>query len=498
MFSREEVVASRKYFVAPTRLGVLIDKLQRRLVQKLFGKFSIFCLYWAMAFSAIVYVAGRLVWFGQFSKQSSRSKFLRFLFLKAFRMLGALRYLLPEAGRIGGTALYASQKIFFGIWNTQLQLEYLSRFFADYRPDLIVLPEQNCGYGHEVLIAWSRQSDVPILVLPYTIAGQQEWVASFSERPECQVRGTLRRLLAKAFPEWVYDHNGSRLILPLQWMFSCEYLGCPPAIPWVTNSGPDVRVAVDNLFVEEFYRREGVDTSRWAVVGSLAEDRLYHAMLERIAIRTRIASRLDLDPHLPIILIGLPPDQFDMGLAVNVEFADYRSLTEFIIGAVTEAAGKDHNVVVNLHPRIRREDAAYIEAGPARIDDVPIEDILPAAHLYISVASATIRWAIACGVPTINYDAYRYDYCDYHGLEGVVDVKTCEQFRKQLASIIDDNTYHDRLVQAQAADAARLFRLDGKAEERIIGLMAALCNAPRSAAAEPSVEHEEGSQPSRF
>lgn len=391
-------------------------------------------------------------------------------------MLGALRCILPKANRYSGIVLFASRRIFFGIWNTQLQLEYLSSFFADYRPDLIILPEQNCGYGHEVLIAWSRQSGVPILVLPYTMAGRQEWAASFSERSGCHVRGTLRRLLARAFPEWVYDYKGRRLILPLPWMFSCEYLGCPPAIPWVTNSGPDVRVAVDNLFVEKFYRREGVDTSRWAVVGSLAEDRLYRAMLERIAIRERIASRLGLDPRFPLILIGLPPDQFDMGLTEGVEFADYRSLTEFIVVATTEAAGKDHNVVVNLHPRIRREEVAYIESGSARIADGPIEDILPAAHLYISVASATIRWAVACGVPVINFDAYHYDYRDYHDLEGVVDVKTREQFGRQVAAMVRDKTCRERLVRAQAADSERLFRIDGKAEERIASLMAELCD----------------------
>lgn len=391
-------------------------------------------------------------------------------------MLGALRYMLPKGSRTSGIVLFASHRIFFGIWNTQLQLECLSRFFEGYQPDLIVLPEQNCGYGHEVLIAWSRQSGVPILVLPYTMAGRQEWAASFSERAGCQVRGALRRLLAKAFPEWVYDYKGSRLILPLQWMFSCEYLGCPPAIPWVTNSGPDVVVAADNVFVLEFYQREGVDTSDWAVVGSLAEDRLHRAMQERIAIRERIASRLGLDPRLPLILIGLPPDQFDMGLAEGVEFADYRSLAEFIVRATTEVAGKNYHVLVNLHPRIRRDDVAYIEAGSARIVDGPIEEILPAAHIYISVASATIRWAVACEVPVINYDAYRYDYRDYHGLEGVVDVKTQEQFKQKVAAVVRDEVYRERLLRAQAADSERLFRIDGKAEERIASLMAELCD----------------------
>lgn len=80
----------------------------------------------------------------------------------------------------------------------------------------------------------------------------------------------------------------------------------------------------------------------------------------------------------------------------------------------------------------------------------------------------------------------------------MVDVKTREQFKQQVALITNNNVNRDRLVQAQAADAARLFRLDGKAEERIVGLMMTLCNAPRSVEAGLSAEQDVGTQSSLF
>lgn len=500
VFRRGDSEENNKQIKKPTRLGRAIDVILKLGVVAFYAPITMLVIYAALAYRALAIGLAWLIRPQEYPKPSLNEEFLRRVFLEAFAVICSLRRRLPppEKTLLGGLILFASQRLFFGLWKREIELEYLTRFFVDYRPDLIVLPEQNPDYSHDALIAWARSTGTPILVLPYTNAGRQEWAASFKDLPGCRVRGMLRRLVARAFPKWVYAFKGNRLILPLPWLFPCEHLRCVPSIPWVTNSWPDGEFAVDNLFMKEFYEREGVDTSAWQIVGSLAEDRLFSARQHRAAIQEETARRLGLNPELPFILIALPPNQFDMGMGEGVEFDDFRSLVEFIVSAAVEAAEGRFNVVVNLHPRTRREDVAFIHGVPARIVDGPIEMLLPAAHVYISVASATIRWAIACGAPAINYDAYRYDYSDYRGMKGVIDVKTREQFGQELASIISDNTYRDRLVQAQAADAARLFRLDGKAEERIIGLMAALCNAPRSAAAEPSVEHEAGTQPTLF
>jgi O-antigen/teichoic acid export membrane protein len=462
---------------------------------------STLTIYAALVYRALVIGFASIIRPREYPRPSLNEVFLRRVFLESFALICGLRRFFPKPERTtwwGGIVLPIYKRLFFGLWQREVEVECLGRFFADYRPDLIVLPEQNLGYGHDVFAAVSRSSGTPILVMPYTISGQQEWAASFRHLLECRVKGFLRRLVARAFPDWVYVVDGERLIPPIAWLFSSEHLRCVPAIPWVTNSEPNGVFAVDSLFVKNFFEREGVDTSGWKIVGSLTEDRMFHARQRRDAIRKEEARRLGLNPELPFILIGLPPNQFGRGMGEGVEFGDFCSLVEFIVAAVVEVAGERFNVVVNLHPRTRREDVAFIEEGPVRISGARIEALLPAAHFYVSVASATLRWAIACEVPAINYDAYRYDYRDYQERQGVVQVKTREQFKQQVAAIAQDNTYRDRLLQAQSADAGQLFKMDGKAEARIFALMTDLCSAPRSAAAEPVAEHKTGKRSTLF
>ena len=47
-------------------------------------------------------------------------------------------------------------------------------------------------------------------------------------------------------------------------------------------------------------------------------------------------------------------------------------------------------------------------------------ELVPLCDLYVASVSSTIRWAIACGKPVVNYDVYRYRYTDFISLDGVL------------------------------------------------------------------------------
>ena len=51
-------------------------------------------------------------------------------------------------------------------------------------------------------------------------------------------------------------------------------------------------------------------------------------------------------------------------------------------------------------------------------------ELVPLCDVFVASISSTIRWAIACGKPVVNYDVYRYRYTDFIGVEGVL---TCEE-----------------------------------------------------------------------
>lgn len=481
VFRRNEINIIKTSSDRGNPLVFALDYVLRSVISRAGGIFSLLFLYAAMAICAINQGGKWLCRKLMGAQDFHENRLLREICIDAFRVVGKFKFLVrfAKGPLLGGVIQYAIHRVFFGILNSESELMHLGRFFTSYKPDLIVLPEQNCGYSHQVLMAWSRQSGVPILVMPYTLAGREEWANSFANRPGCQVQGLLRHILARAFPEWTYVYRDKLLIPPIEWLVTSEYLGCAPSIPWVTNSGPDVVVAIDNLFTKNFYAHEGVDTTKWHVVGSIADDRLHVARKKRQLLAESVSARLGLPPDNPMILIGLPPDQFSMNMPGKLEFANYQDLASFMISTAVRIAGGHWNIVINLHPRIKLDDLDGLDLSEAKIFTGPIAEVLPAAHLYVSVSSATIRWAIACGIPVLNFDAYRYNYRDYAGLEGVVDVKTRSDFESQLQLILSDSSLRNRLAESQTMDAGRFFMVDGKAEDRISCLIEELATAPQ-------------------
>ena len=74
---------------------------------------------------------------------------------------------------------------------------------------------------------------------------------------------------------------------------------------------------------------------------------------------------------------------------------------------------------------------------------------MPLGDLFVASISATIRWAIACGVPVINYDTYRYRYDDYKGVSGVVLVENAREFNAVIQRFVDDSDFANDLKRRQ-------------------------------------------------
>lgn len=363
--------------------------------------------------------------------------------------------------------LLFSQNFLFGIWGDNKICRDLSELFSLSRPDLIVLPEFNWGYKHHLLSYAARQFNIPVVVMPYTMAGAQEWIVSFRGSKDCRVSGFFRWLLSKSFPSWLADDGvGGKIILPQSWLISCLATDFHPALPWVTNSLDNAIYVVDNEFTRNFYTLEGVDTSSWLVVGSLEEDALKAVLHQVDGVRSS-----------PFVLIGLPPDQFDSVDSSELEFSSYRELIFYMVECVCSAAGQDMRVIVALHPRTQRADVSFLEALNVEITDFPLESIISSAYLYISVSSATIRWAIASEVPVINFDVYHYGYDDYKGCLGVVEVRQTSDFELTLSAMLRGEKLYQECLSAQRVDSLNYFKADGFARERIINVFSSLLEA---------------------
>ncbi len=115
----------------------------------------------------------------------------------------------------------------------------------------------------------------------------------------------------------------------------------------------------------------------------------------------------------------MPPDQFAIGRGSECEFPDFAALVEAwasLLGGVADRFA----IVVRPHPRVAVEALEPFRGKGIAIVSDDTAGLVPLCDLYLASISATIRWAIACGRPVVNYDVYGYRYLDYADVPGVL------------------------------------------------------------------------------
>jgi hypothetical protein len=293
------------------------------------------------------------------------------------------------------------------------------------------------------------------------------------------VRGLGNRLLARALPRWAHAHRGRRLVRqPAPRAFALELLGLAPPRPWTVHSGFADRIAVESARMLDLYRAEGVPEHKAALTGALSDDVLAAARAQAAPRRAALLAELGLDPARPLVLCALPPDQ--MGSRAEVcEYASYADLVAAWTAALAESG--DWNVLVTAHPRVRAGEAGVPAHPRLKLVARDIAELVPLADVFVASASATIRWAIACGIPVVNYDVYRYGYKDYVGCRGVLAASGQDEFVGALRSLACDPAARAAAAAAQEAEAPRWGMLDGGSGRRVLALFDELARrgAPR-------------------
>jgi hypothetical protein len=346
----------------------------------------------------------------------------------------------------------------------------MEAFFTQEQIELVLMPEVNLFYDGHNVVRVAQLLSIPVAVVPYTIVNTLEWAEAFVEEDYFNAENFPNRVFARAFPHWVLRHRNRELILPPTYILACEYFNITPGNPWLINSGNVDVIAAESRFMCSYYERSGIAPEKISFTGALSDDQLFAVLAKREYYRHELQKSSGVILKNKIVLIGLPPDQFDAGKRTGCEFTSHQELINYMVDTVIATIGPDTSVLINLHPRIRLHDATRLEISGARIIHEAIEDLVPLADLYISVVSATIRLGISCGIPVVNYDAYQYDYDDYKGLAGVCEVKTKHDYESVVGALIHDQLFYSKIHAAQKTTANNLCIVDGKAGERLLNL----------------------------
>ena len=337
--------------------------------------------------------------------------------------------------------------------------------------DVLLLGGHMVGYDSAVYIQTAHTLKMPVVIVSSTMDNGQAQAESYYHDPKHSLQPLMNRLTGWLYPHWVRDWRGKKLIrMPWGRVLAMEWLGLAPPLPWVAGSGDADAIAVESEAMVQFYTAAGLPHQQLVITGSLTDDVLAAADQNKPARRTALCQELDLPEDKPILLSALPPDTLYMtGGRPQCDFQTYPQLVEFWVQSL--AAVKDWNIVILLHPSVSYEAMRYIEDWGVKIARQPTAEVVPLCDLYVTSVSSTIRWAIACGKPVINYDVYRYHYEGFMQVKGVLYTEEQTGFQELLARLTTDSNFFRQTAAAQAQAAPDWGFLDGRSGRRMLQLL---------------------------
>ncbi len=340
-----------------------------------------------------------------------------------------------------------------------------------HQPDVIVMGGDNPGYTTAGLIEGAHAEGTPVVLVPSTMSNGLEEAEVFTSDPRHHVDRPSAELVAEVFPHWVRVHNGLKLLrCPPGRALAIEALGLAPPEPWAFNSGYADAITAESPAMIDYAAAAGLPRARMISTGSPSDDAMFRILRDAVDQRRRLYEDLQLPAGRPMLLTPMPPDFLYLpGGRPQCDFQTYDALSQAWIAALADQEA--FNVVVALHPSVEIETMRHIEGPNVRIASRRTSELVPLCDLYVASVSSTIRWAIACGKPVINYDVYRYRYTDFMNVDGVLTTENYDEFRTSVRRLTGNRDELEALRQRQMQAAARWGFLDGRCCERILDVL---------------------------
>jgi hypothetical protein len=272
-------------------------------------------------------------------------------------------------------------------------------------------------------------------------------------------------IVREFLPHWLREGPGYSITrLPLPEALGQEVIGVAPPKPWLLNTGAYLRVAVESGAVLDEYRNNGYDESKLFPVGHPSLDTLSDFWRARGRARKELAENYAFDGSRPICLVSVPPNRH--ATRQSPEHASYKRLVEAYVSAAK--ARWQGPVIVSPHPAMTDEERAWVSAAGGILVPQPVAKLMALADLYVCAVSSTIKWALACGLPVLCYEAYRYD-ANMAALSFVTLAPDFASYTAALEELSDPAKLQDAATRARA-HAAHWGQLDGRNMERVVRL----------------------------
>lgn len=339
------------------------------------------------------------------------------------------------------------------------------------RPDILILAGDMVGYDTFIYVKEGHKLSTPSIIIPSTMSNGLEQAEVYYYNPYYWCRGILGFVVEKMYPKWIREHKDRKLIRePFGRLLAIEIFGFAPPLPWIFNSGYADVITVESKAMFKYYEDCGLPIQQMKITGSPADDILFYNKARKNDLLRELYEKMNFSEVKPLMVTALPPDSLYMqGGRPDCEFDKYAEIIKTWVTTLSSAS--DYNIVICLHPSVNFESFAYLEEYGVKIARMGTAELLPLCDLFVASVSTTIRWAIACGIPVINYDVYQYHYTDFQNVKGVLTVYNKNDFFEAVKSFSYTSKTYSKYKQLQEIESLEWGQLDGKAKDRILSLI---------------------------
>lgn len=344
--------------------------------------------------------------------------------------------------------------------------------FKTIKPDLLVLSIDLAGYDSCAYVKVAHEFGRKVILISSIMSNGLDQAEVYYHDRNHHVAGPLRRLVARAFPKWIICHRLRSIFrVPPGRVVAMELLGLAPPKPWLFNSSMADVITMESAAMVEYSAAAGMPREQMALTGSTTDDVMAAVQAESQKRRTALCQSLGFPTDSSLILTAVPPNFLNQpGGRPECDFnGNYESLVDFWLKSCSGFAG--YNVVVALHPSVPPSEIHKFERYGARVARLNTAELIPLCDIFVASISSTIRWAIACEKPVVNYDVYRYRYTDFVDLEGVLTCEEQEEFRALLARLTSDPKFAAEIRRRQTAVSRQWGCLDGRSGQRLVELV---------------------------
>ncbi len=332
--------------------------------------------------------------------------------------------------------------------------------------DAVVMAEDNIERDSYGWIESAKRRGIRTAITSYGAISANEAVTAYKYSSNHALNAVQASLVRFHLPHWLAEGDDFVITrLPFTEMLAREITGVAPFNPWLVNSGHSNVIAVESLAMENIYLQFGFPKNQLKTIGHPLQDTLSGVALDRDCRRAMLCKQYFHSPQLPLILVAMPPDQF------KTRPCEYESYVDLINAFACLPRTLDGvNVIVSPHPNVSEESRQLIRATGVVMVETTVADLLPLADLYIASVSSTIKWALGCGVPVIDFDCYGYGYSDYLQVPQVISTSDETGYRHALLRFADP-IERSKLVLLARSNSFFWGGFDGKATERLEKLL---------------------------